>query len=857
MTEEGVQTEAAGGERPDHVGPVVRRPRSSARAEAVPASLLAAALAVAVFWTGGVSVAALAVVLALVLLAWFAVLPIEPRRTPTATLGWLWGALGLWSLVALAPLPRSLVGLLHPRAVAISDAGRSALGLAPLDWLTIALAPGDAALQIALAFVAAAFAWVAAVVLSRRQGRPLARVFLRGLVLCGVLAALLDALVDPTALGQVVPASLRTTLRHFVLINPNHQAGFLNLCLAIALGLVARARSAQTQTIWALPAALIGGGVLATGSRGGILCAALVVLAVGATVPRRSRHMRVDPRKARADERQRLLLKLLSVAVVCAMLALPLIEVEFGLGDAAMGGSELKTRLLPELVAMVGASWLTGMGPGSLPVAVSQDFLDLRGRLDFAENIVAQRIVDGGVLFGLVFCALLAWRLWRVAREGRASHAVVAAVVALGAVLVQNLVDFSLEVAGVLLPFMAVAVTAERIVKKSVDSDATARPPRTPQRGRRRALGAAMGALILAAMLLVQARSSLTRDIDQILTPLDWQQARTAVADNFLYDHHAFYVLGRKMLEARLPASQVRPVFERVVDLRPSSAHGRLFRLAARLESADPAAAADDLVVLLSGDEATRDLALDVCARSAATEAVLVTALTRVPEYSYDVAVHFEATNPALVERLAIVLRTALPGRRHGIEVVRGRLYLKRDLVEPAERIASELLAHPETEDIGWILQADILAKAGRHYEAWHLYRAACERGRKVTRECLAAMRSILAAERPDKALTYIQRQWPRMRVSAHGLGLYWTSMARAQLQAGRAYDAIDSARRAVGFQPGERGGAILLATALLGVGDRGQARRVLEPLRGVRAEDPVVDRLWEQAESINPLGVP
>jgi tetratricopeptide (TPR) repeat protein len=80
-------------------------------------------------------------------------------------------------------------------------------------------------------------------------------------------------------------------------------------------------------------------------------------------------------------------------------------------------------------------------------------------RFGFVENEPLQLLIDSGGLLFLALVAAFAFAAWRIHRHGRRDRIEAALIAGLLAVLVHNLVDFGLEVTGVLLPFVAILGT--------------------------------------------------------------------------------------------------------------------------------------------------------------------------------------------------------------------------------------------------------------------------------------------------------------------------------------------------------------------------------------------------------------
>jgi tetratricopeptide (TPR) repeat protein len=425
--------------------------------------------------------------------------------------------------------------------------------------------------------------------------------------------------------------------------------------------------------------------------------------------------------------------------------------------------------------------------------------------------------------------------------------------IAVAAVLMANIVDFSLEIAGVLVPMLVIAACLERLLPDpNGNEDAELAAPA----GRRRVLIGTGLALVGAGALLVVATQGATRTAPTRLAGVSTAAVRGLVAEHFSQDHHAFYLAGRSLLEAGDRREAVR-AFDRAVALRPDSKHAHLFRFATNTELGDFPAAARDLHWLLASDHETFERALQICKRSASGEAMLLAAMPELTELSYKIAEWFERSRPDLVERMAMVLREKYPGRVFGIEAVLGHLYVKHGNLEPAKRIATAMLVNKDTRDQGWVLEALIQSHSGHPYEAFVLYGDLCERQPDRTDVCWGAIEAVLAAKRPLEALAFLARRREGMMETALTAAQYWYGFGVAHMQLGNSEEAAAAARTAHGLRPDDLASSLLLAEALRGAGQHEEARTLLDNMRQRYPKDTNVQRLWRQTEiDLGPLGM-
>ena len=794
---------------------------------------LLGALIVAVFWRGGVSHGAVGLVLLLAIVGWAGSFAFRPHRLPKAEFGWLYVALGLYTALQTLPMPRALVELLHPRAVTIHDAGRIALGMAPAAAMPIAVAAADAALQATLYLVCGVIGVTWATILMQADGRHESQGLKHTIVWVTTLSGIAWLFGYWDSLAWRLPGDVVELFQLVSFRNPNHQAGVMNVGLALAFATSLRQPAMGLISLQYL-AAFNGFVCLMTGSRGGIISAAFVTMLVLAFRPR-PKEIRRSEGVRELERIQRVVLSSLSVVIVLVMLAMPVLEREFGLA-AGTTQDISKLQVFARTPELLQQGWLFGQAPGTVPVVAGMKGSFGMYRLDFLENIIADRLVGGGLWGGVTFLLALAWFAGRLlVRIDQSAH--FPAMMAFCALLLQNLVDFSMEVAGGLVLFVMTATISSRLLRHRRPESDEERAAVRQKALRLHKVSVAMsgGALLLAVFTWQASSGVLTRDIGPTLEEASIAETRALVAKHFLYDHHAFYTLGRKLLDAKQPGPAITAM-DQALALRPQSEHAKLGRMVARIAAGDIDAAAKDAVQLLQMPKSEPEImafrrAVDVLGKVERGDEVLLQAITSLTEPSYLLGQRLFATRPALVERLALKLRETFPARRFPIEGLRGSLYVRRKLFEPASRISAVLMSDASTELAGWVLEAEILAHQGRPYEAHHLFSEVCRRDPQHPTACAGAVATIVAANRPQTALAYLQSQYPRMRehpISAHR---YWLAKSDVYHQMGNVPEAVASARRALGFRRNDRQALSKLVRLQVEMGDRYAAQNTINRL--------------------------
>ncbi len=812
--------------------------------------LLSLAIATAALSSGGASWTPVFAVWVLLLAALPAAVIAVPNKPPRMLLGWLWFGLGGLVALQLLPLPRVLVALLQPKALELSDLGHAALGLPQAAFVPLALAPGDAALQGAVYLLGATLALLGSIALSGHDGRRAIHWTSNVVLSTAAVSGLAWICAYTSPLTGLIPGGLSNKLSLLCFVNPNQEAGLLNLAIAIGLGRMRLAVNPRWQTVFGSLALFLAFVVLEVGSRGGIITVGLVLAMTVFMRPGFVKGHRVHQRDVQRAALIRTSVLIASIALVGAIVALPAIDHEFSPGNDSNKGTTMAQMIgfkggKLSTSALVAATWRVGAGPGGLPVLAGMDTHWGNKRIDYAENLVLDSFFSFGAVGGLLFLlGLAAVLLDHVRRRGDVPQAP-GLIIASVAMVVANFVDFSLQISGGLLAFIALGTACERALGPR-GGRANLEQRRLPTF--RRVLIAAAIALALAGGMLAKSLNAMARNSQAMLEHAEAPTARSLVASRFLSDHHAFYLYGRTLFDAHEWQGAAK-AFDRAVQLRPGSPHAHLFRFAAHLELGDAKIAADDLRWLLDQDDDIVARAMRLCTQSRAAEAVLVDVIPRGEDQSVRVAAFLVDKHPELVERVAMALREHQPNRVFGIELVRGELYLKRGNLEPARRIAANLLASKATQLLGYQLEAQLLRRDGRNYEAFHLFREVCNHNPDAWRACEGAIEAIIAANRPEEALTYLNARAPLMQSQTSHAARFWYAKGRIATQMGRQEDALEAFRRAHGFAPELYDATLDLANTCLELGLRDEARALVDEVLTKLPSSPTAQRLSRELD--------
>ncbi len=342
------------------------------------------------------------------------------------------------TVLQLVPLPPFLVRLLSPKSAATLDSALRPLGLYPAPR-ALSLDPPATALEAAKALTCTAAVAATAMVAASRRARKL---LLAALPLSG-LAVVSLGLLHALATGTDGFES------KFAFVNPNHLAGFLNLVAWPALGLGLQA-TGRKRLLWLGCFSATASGVFLSLSRGGIgaFFGGLGVFSI--------LHLRASRRGPRSDPWR---LAIASVAIaaalgIAAFLGLQRVLTEIQTVPLMHLSSYDKIALWPLLTRMIRSFPLTGIGRGAFDTVFPVFKVDADPfTWTHPENEWLQPLVDLGIPAGALLVASFGWTWVRAAAGRELSQTEAGALAGAAALLLQNLVDFSLEILGVAVPF--------------------------------------------------------------------------------------------------------------------------------------------------------------------------------------------------------------------------------------------------------------------------------------------------------------------------------------------------------------------------------------------------------------------
>lgn len=409
------------------------------------------------------------------------------------------------TILQIVPLPAGMVRAVAPANAEIWEHALGPLHLPPPALMTLSIAPlaGRAEALRGLLYLCVLFAAIR--IAAERDGTR----FLERLVVASATAMALSALAHTAVNAQTVFGVYRPhevyaykTGRYSSLLNTNHLAAYLDMGAFVAVGaLVARRTMPRALSLGA--AILLAGTSVWAGSRGGTAALALGVvmtLVLGRLATKGFASRRID----------------LALLAVCAVAAAILVGT--GLSDVAKtdlsSTDTSKLAIAREAFGLVRASPIFGFGRGSFesvfPLVRTSG---THYSFTHPENIVAQWTAEWGIPASLAALTLVGWGLQPMVVM-RAARPIPGAWVAVAMTVMHDLVDFHLEVPGVVV----LALTCTALVVSSKARLAAAEPEAAGLSRARLAAVASAIATVLAAIVNVPAMGRSLADERRVLS---------------------------------------------------------------------------------------------------------------------------------------------------------------------------------------------------------------------------------------------------------------------------------------------------------------------------------------------------
>ena len=378
------------------------------------------------------TVVALAVALAGVGVWW-----VRTENTTRSPLALAFLGCGLWTLVAVVPLPLELVQFLSPNAGEMWGTALKPWGAPSPAWVTLSLDPGASWLE--------GLKWFAYVVVASLSAEATRKRGLNAVLLCVFIVAVFLAVVSllqavfqfDSVLGLYQPHSRGPRPGVSLLVNPNNLAGYLNLGGFCGLGLIASRRPPGSRAMIALGVCLCLASSVWSGSRGGVAALAILLFVLAVIWLPRLFSKSETSSGARVGV---VLLVAMGLPALSFVGATPALYREIFSDDLS------KLEHVPLLLPAVKDFWLTGVGRGGFE-SVSQMYLPSGSNVAYryVENFLGSWLIEWGVPFTLLLCAWLGFLLRPKLLGLRHSAAAQVAYAGVIAVLLQNLADLGLE----------------------------------------------------------------------------------------------------------------------------------------------------------------------------------------------------------------------------------------------------------------------------------------------------------------------------------------------------------------------------------------------------------------------------
>lgn len=704
----------------------------------------------------------------------------------------------------LVPLPAPLLDFMSPAGAELRDFALLPLGLD--GTRPISLDPPSTWRELTK-HLAYAGAIVAATYLAHSRTRRLR--LLAAVALAGMLVAVIgfahEVLQQESLFGiwryrQAEPPLLTT------FGNPNHLAGFLGVSSTIALGLFTSEQNGSKRVLWGLAALMSAAGAIWSLSRAGIICFVGAQLVFVTVTLWRKRERQNRPGLTPAAPGAPVLVALGGV-LAGLYLAWEQLRPEVASVDSVDSLLRAKIRLWPEFGRGAWEFARGGMGRGAFELGFAR-FQEEGGPLvtyTHPENVILQLGAEFGVPGALLVIGLGAFVFVQLCRRVE-SALDVAAVCAVGGLVVHNLFDFSLE-----LPASAFAssVVLACLCRRDLHRGSSGRSEEGDTGSTKRW---AIASLVVAALIPVT---------------LIFGRDSVAAAEDALRSRYYRGDKGALIRDAGLPLIDRHPAG---AGLYRTIAAG--YAVGATPDPKQALAFINRALILRPVDPDAHAIAARALVRMGKTDQALshfrrAYALGRREDFLLE---GLNATRPG--ERLDSLVPPEPGGRVVLAEALwaRGRKAEARQLLEAARlelvgpsaapvSLTAAKYRHAEGDSTGalavidevlkvdpevpgaWILRGDILAHVGRRKEAIEELGAAVVAQPEASELSFALAAHLLSSTEPRKAEQVLERAAPFI-TAATERSQYFLLRGRALSAQGRIEDALAAFRMAMALEP-------------------------------------------------------
>ncbi len=764
---------------------------------------------------GGVHVESRASLAGLATLAWLwcALTSRGPSRV-TSHLAWrAFAALVLVTLVQLIPLPSLWIGSFFEGRLESLHGVDQALGLPAREWIpwTLDASRTSAAVLDLLGWVSV----MATLGFVPRERRP--TVVVASLVVLSALGVLSVGVVQlltgaEEILGVYRPeADLSSELFITTFVNPNHAAALLLMASLVSFGLWLDSRETAHSRALLVISACLGLGVLATGSaaNGLLLAAGLPVIGLWKS------------RGLEQGERARVLRALVGAGMLAGtaiMVTDPVSWWETAVQPYLNTRQESAlTRLIEvwSVGARVAVDHLGfGVGFGAFPVAAASTMESWSsGFVNFAHNVILEGVSSWGVFIMTLLTLVMIKTLYTASRRAE-TGVEIAIVVAISATIIQNGVDFSLQIPGV--GYCWAALLGSMLVS-SGESASSSRGARVRKRG---------GALALIVTLVTisigaQAVATDGREMLQVAQKELREGRSTEETRAPLVREHAMNFMalgyGSDLSRALGEEDAGRSLADLAVDLAPTYPPGLIRRARIAIE-AEEEEAYDWLERLAAtGYGGFRQAMTLVAQRSQDRPEFLLSFVRRSPRFVVGAsnALSDQGRSRAGAKLLQWGRKQFPNSEEIATQLIRQLLREPNNAETLALMDASAIqylanstaLDDPEKsarlKRLGYLAMAHVHGREGRLDEAWHLFEAAArlDAGRSLDAR-LGQARILLQQERYDsleELLESLNQETIAAERAQWRVHECWSLLAEAR---GNMRAAIRSLQRALIFRP-------------------------------------------------------
>ena len=367
-------------------------------------------------------------------------------RSPMRLAVWITIVLIAWTAIQAMPMPLSWVRVIAPANGDIWYHALDALGQPPPKWASLSLDPGASWIE-ALKGVSYLSVMLAGCAVASKRGASfgVGTVFVTAL-LCSATTVAHGLLGLDKVFGVYEPHYRFSTWHIGPFLNPNHLAAYLNLGTMCGLALVLMRKPVVPPWLASLGVMLLIGSTVTSASRGAVvlLPLGLAALAVLTAYHARRHDARAYMRPAR-------------------LLAMGAVGIGGGLAALGLTTGQLQELLDKDLGKLSMFSWgrpliaehrWVGIGRGAFET-VFPAFNKVPGHTTFThpENLIVQWVAEWGIVVGLGAGLAMAWAMRPQSVGARRSLLMAGAWTGIVLLLLQNLVDFNLE-----LPSVGMAV---------------------------------------------------------------------------------------------------------------------------------------------------------------------------------------------------------------------------------------------------------------------------------------------------------------------------------------------------------------------------------------------------------------